>query len=58
VLGIERMGDSALVLRVTAETRPSKRYDTERILRERIAARLGAEGIRVPIVPTAAPPPA
>jgi small conductance mechanosensitive channel len=60
VLGIERMGDSALVLRIVAETRPSKRYDTERILRERMAARLGAEGIRVPTVPTAAaaPPPA
>jgi len=55
VLGVERMADYALIVRVTAETRPSKRVDTERLLRERIAARLDAEGIRVPVPPPIAP---
>jgi small-conductance mechanosensitive channel len=40
------------VIRVTADTRPSKRWDAERRLREMIARRLQQEGIRVP-VPTA-----
>jgi moderate conductance mechanosensitive channel len=51
VLGMER-SDFALVIRVTADTRPSKRWDAERRLREMIARRLSQEGIRVP-VPTA-----
>ncbi|MGZ5292238.1 MAG: mechanosensitive ion channel family protein [Actinomycetota bacterium] len=55
VLGVERMADYALVVRVIADTRPSKRWDTERALRERIAARLDAEGIRAPLVPTIVP---
>jgi len=55
VLGVERMADYALVVRVVADTRPSKRWDTERALRERISRRLDAEGIRVPIPPTIAP---
>jgi small-conductance mechanosensitive channel len=55
VLGVETMADYALVVRVVADTRPSKRWDTERILRERIAARLEAEGIRTPMPPTIAP---
>jgi small conductance mechanosensitive channel len=55
VLGVERMADYALIVRVIADTRPSKRFDTERILRERIARRLDAEGIRVPLPPTIAP---
>ncbi len=55
VLGVETMADYALIVRVIADTRPSKRYDTERILRERIAARLDAEGIRVPLPPTGVP---
>jgi len=52
VLGIETLSDYALVVRVVADTRPSKRWDTERALRERIAGRLDAEGIRVPMPPT------
>jgi small-conductance mechanosensitive channel len=54
------MADYALIVRVVADTRPSKRWDTERALRERIAARLDAEGIRVPMPPTITPgaPPA
>jgi small conductance mechanosensitive channel len=55
VLGVERMSDYALIVRVIADTRPSKRVDTERVLRERIAARLDAEGIKVPMPPTIAP---
>jgi small conductance mechanosensitive channel len=55
VLGVERMADYALIVRVIADTRPSKRFDTERLLRERIAARLDAEGIKVPLPPTITP---
>jgi moderate conductance mechanosensitive channel len=51
VLGLETMGDYALVLRVTAETLPSRSAQVERILRERIASRLEAEGIRTPLPP-------
>ncbi|HZD17649.1 MAG TPA: mechanosensitive ion channel family protein [Actinomycetota bacterium] len=57
VLGIETLADYALVIRVIADTRPSKRWNTERALRERIARRLDAEGIRVPIPPTVMPKP-
>lgn len=56
VLGIETLADYALVVRVVADTRPSKRWDTERALRERIAGRLDAEGIRVPLPPAAPRP--
>lgn len=55
VLGIETLSDYALVVRVVADTRPSKRWDTERVLRERIAGRLDAEGIHVPMPPAARP---
>jgi len=57
VLGIETLADYALVIRVTADTRPSKRWATERQLRERMARRLDAEGIRVPLPPTIMPRP-
>lgn len=51
VLGIETLSDYALVVRVVADTRPSKRWDTERALRERITRRLDAEGFRMPVPP-------
>lgn len=51
ILGIEAMADYALVIRVVAETRPSKRWDAERALRERIARRLDQRGVRVPLPP-------
>jgi small-conductance mechanosensitive channel len=54
VLGIETLSDYAKVVRVVAETRPSKRWDVERALRERITRRLDAEGFRTPIPPTVA----
>jgi moderate conductance mechanosensitive channel len=53
VLGVERMGQDALVLRVVADTRPSKVMDVERLLRERISRRLLEKGIKVPVIPVA-----
>lgn len=58
VLGMERLGEWALVLRVVADTRPSKRFDVERDLRERIAGRLVERGIRTPLPPSAMGQPA
>jgi small conductance mechanosensitive channel len=55
VLGVDAMSDYAQVIRVIADTRPSKRYDAERVLRERISRRLDAEGIRTPLPPTLTP---
>jgi small conductance mechanosensitive channel len=52
VLGVETLSDYAVVVRVTADTRASKRWDAERTLREQISARLAREGIRVPVPPT------
>jgi small-conductance mechanosensitive channel len=51
VLGIETLAEYGQVIRVVAETRPSKRPDTERVLRERISARLAERGIQVPMPP-------
>ena len=56
MLGIETLSDYGQVVRVVADTRPSKRWDTERALRERIARRLDAEGIRVPLPPVGPQP--
>jgi small-conductance mechanosensitive channel len=53
VLGVERMGQDALVLRVIADTRPSKVMDVERFLRERISRRLAEKGIKIPVIPVA-----
>ena len=52
VLGIDSLSDYAQVVRVIAQTRPSKRWDVERQLRERITKRLTEEGIPVPMPPT------
>jgi small conductance mechanosensitive channel len=54
VLGIDSLSDYAQVVRVIAQTRPSKRWDVERQLRERITKRLTEEGIPVPMPPTMA----
>jgi small conductance mechanosensitive channel len=51
VLGIEQMSDYALVVRVIADTKPSKRFDVERTLRERISRGLAEDGIKVPLPP-------
>ncbi|MFB3738487.1 MAG: mechanosensitive ion channel family protein [Candidatus Velamenicoccus archaeovorus] len=55
ILGVERLADFGQVVRVVAETRPSKRYDVERALRERIARRLTERDIRIPLPPTVTP---
>jgi small-conductance mechanosensitive channel len=51
VLGIETLADYGQVIRVVAETRPSKRPDVERVLRERISSRLAERGVQVPTPP-------
>jgi moderate conductance mechanosensitive channel len=56
VLGVEQMGHDALVMRVVADTRPSKVLEVERSLRELVSRRFAERGIRVPVVPTAAAP--
>jgi len=58
VLGVERMGHDALVMRVIADTRPSKVMEVERLLRERITRRLLERGIKVPVTPATPVPPA
>ncbi len=50
VVGVTQMTDVAQVMRVSAETVPSHRIDTERLLRERIVARMSERGIKVPPV--------
>ena len=48
VLGVMETTDIAQVIRVIAETQPSKRTVVERLLRERITATIADKGIRVP----------
>ena len=50
VLGVTQLTDVAQVIRITAETQPSHRVDTERWLRERIAQRISERGIASPPV--------
>jgi len=56
VLGVETTSDTGVVIRAVAETRPSKKPEVERLLRERITQRLAERGIRAPM-PTAVPRP-
>jgi small conductance mechanosensitive channel len=57
VLGVTQVTDTAQVIRVAAETMPSHRVDTERLLRARILARLGERGIKTPAVTGVPQPP-
>jgi moderate conductance mechanosensitive channel len=57
ILGVESLADNALVVRVVADTRPSKRWDAERRLREAITRRLSERGIRLPLPPAVTPRP-
>jgi small conductance mechanosensitive channel len=57
VLGIVQLAVDAQVLRVTAETIPSRRWDIERELRERITMRLAENGVAPPAAPMMVPPP-
>jgi moderate conductance mechanosensitive channel len=47
VLGVERLGDKDVTLRVTAEVRPTRRGDLERLLRQRIKERFDEREITV-----------
>jgi len=58
VLGVVQLTDAAQVLRITAETIPSKRWEIERVLRERVTTRLSERGIAAPPIPVVAPKPA
>ncbi len=58
VLGVTQLTDNALVIRVAAETSPSHRIDTERVLRARILARTAERGIKSPPVGAVPPRPA
>lgn len=51
VLGVVQVTDAAQVIRVVAETEPSRRWAIERELRERITARIAERGIHVPPAP-------
>jgi small conductance mechanosensitive channel len=51
VLGVETTSDYAVVIRATAETLPAKRFEVERLLRERATQRLAERGIRAPVPP-------
>ena len=57
VLGVVQLAPDAQVLRLTAETIPSRRWAIERELRERITTRLGEQGVAVPSPPAIVPPP-
>jgi small-conductance mechanosensitive channel len=48
VLGVEGVGEKDVVLRVTAEVRPTRKGSLERMLRQRIKERLDVRGISVP----------
>lgn len=49
-LGVTQLTDTAQVVRIAAETMPSHRVDTERLLREKLVARMADEGLRQPPV--------
>jgi moderate conductance mechanosensitive channel len=57
VLGVVQLTDAAQILRVVAETVPSKRWEIERTLREQITNRLIQRGIVAPPIPVIAPHP-
>ena len=48
VLGIESLGDSQVVFRLTAKTRPLKQWETAREWRKRIKMAFDREGIEMP----------
>ena len=56
VLGVTQLTDTAQVMRVAAETMPSHRVDTERLLRAKIVARLSERGVKMPPVMQGTPP--
>ncbi len=57
VLGVVQLTDAAQILRVVAETVPSKRWEIERTLREQVTNRLTQRGVVAPPIPVIAPNP-
>ncbi|MEX0989072.1 MAG: mechanosensitive ion channel family protein [Actinomycetota bacterium] len=53
VLGIQALGETGVVVRIVAQTAPSRRWALERLLRERVATRLEERGVKVPTQPSA-----
>ncbi len=51
ILGVERFGESNLVLRVVVKTAPLKQWDVGRELRKRIKKRFDEKGIQIPFHP-------
>ncbi|MDH4111559.1 MAG: mechanosensitive ion channel family protein [Actinomycetota bacterium] len=51
VVGVVQLTEFAQVVRTIAETTPGHRLDAERLLRERITARMTERGLRMPPVP-------
>jgi small conductance mechanosensitive channel len=57
VLGVTQLTDVAQVIRIAAETVPSHRVDTERLLRAKIVARMSERSIKSPPVAAGMPSP-
>jgi len=55
-LGVTQLTDNAQVIRMAAETMPSHRVDTERLLRAKIVARLSERGVKTPPAMPGMPP--
>jgi small conductance mechanosensitive channel len=55
ILGVTELTEVAQVIRVIAETEPSKRVEVERALRELLGSKLAASGIRMPPYPPVPP---
>ena len=48
ILGVERLGESGVTIRMMVKTIPLKQWDVGRELRKRIKARFDEEGIQIP----------
>jgi small-conductance mechanosensitive channel len=51
VLGVERLGDAAVVIRALAKVRPGDRWSVQREALKRIKRRFEAESIALPAMP-------
>lgn len=57
VLGVTQLTDVAQVIRIAAETVPSHRIDTERLLRAKVLTRMGERSIKSPPITAGIPKP-
>ena len=48
ILGVEDLGESAVIIRIIADTEPMKHYDVERIIRKRIKEEFDKLNIEIP----------